>query len=81
MNRNPANKLTGNGRHRTKRQRKALAAPNAMVRRSLRDGQQIDVGKASYFGAAPVYAEAREHPMMPSTWRKVVRGVPFVRVR
>jgi hypothetical protein len=52
MNRNPANKLTGNGRHRTKRQRQAVRAPNAMVCRSLEDerSQRMDVGGVSYAG-------------------------------
>lgn len=63
----------------TKRQRKAQAEPNAMVKHSLKHGDRVDVHDATYAGRNPQY-RAQQLPGMPVQWLKVAKGIPFVRV-
>lgn len=59
----------------TKKQRKAQRTPNDMVEYSMRLGDRIDLSDRSYRGKDPVYMET------PMGYRKVRKGVPYVRVR
>lgn len=64
----------------TKRQRKFLRGPNAMMKRSLEEGKRIDIGNASYVGCEPVFSPI-DRPGLPTYWHKSIPGLPFVRVR
>lgn len=58
----------------TKRQRKQLRGPNAMVKRSIRSGSQYIIGNAVYLGKPATYFK---HPHWG--FFKTSKGLPFVR--
>jgi hypothetical protein len=62
----------------TKRQRKSLGR-NAMVHASLVMGDTHDMSDRVYKGCPPVYQSFSPSPITPDQYRKVQRGIPFVR--
>ena len=64
----------------TKNQKRSLRTPNAAVEHSLRNGGRIDMSDCSYAGRPPVYTAEQAGPFAPITYRKVSRGVTYVRV-
>ena len=65
-------------RHLTKRERKALKFPNAMVMNSLREGTpQLD---GQYRGSVPRFTDLAELSLIVTpNYIKTTNGVPFVR--
>jgi len=52
---------------------------NAAVQYSLKHGKKQKVGDRLYVGDLPVYGNFQKDPILPADWRKVKKGIPFVR--
>lgn len=53
---------------------------NAAVQHSIKSGKTIKVGNSTYRGRNPQYAEIADPGGLTKTWKKVVNGIPWVRV-
>jgi len=53
---------------------------NAAVQHSIKSGDTIKMGKDTYRGKNPQYAEIADPGGITKTWRKITKGIPFVRV-
>lgn len=53
---------------------------NSAVRHSIKNGETIKVGNALYRGRNPQYVEMQEPGNLVKTWKKITKGIPWVRV-